>query len=769
MPVAKVMRYHGEPAILIDGVPYPPMTITTRLSDPAYIRALGQSGIKIFYVIADMRWNRPGDPFFKPAKPSWAWFARPDMAVDGLTETLRDIQFLMENVPDAYVMLRLNVSPPVSWINDHPQEQVLYSDGSHQPVVLTNASRYVPVEGMHSLCSEGWWEAADEAIREYFDEVTKSPYFDRVIGFFLCAGGTSEWYYPTPLVKKNGAYGDFSEPFRRAYENYLRRKYRTEENLRRAWKKPDASFERPLIPTVEERAYVEKVNDLILSAFRNWEYGTRGGSEELDVKSPVNVGSFLNVNDYRHVADFYDAWHDGTAQTIIHFASTLKKRFPTLLVGAFYGAYGCTGYFDGSTTTGTLEIMNSGLADFLAAPGTYNNREPGGIVAQREMQDSFRLRGQMFIAEDDSRTHVCQPWQMREACQLYSVEDTLATLKRDFARDLCEDIQAWWFDMGGAWYDDPKIIALFRRQQEIARAAYEMDRTKKNDIALLFDEQSIHCISFQHNRMVTDLFRTSDLGRIGAPVDYYFHDDMARGDMPDYRLYVMLNVYCLTDGEREAIHQKAKRNHATVLWLYAPGFINEDAGQPMDVSHIEKTVGMKVRQENAPFYPYFFADIEGVHPRKRYGYIDRDVHSNVWVSPTELQVPFVNPRFSVADETAQVLGRYCSDQSAAMAQKEMDGWLSVYCATPTLSRDIIAAVARQAGCHLFTDGDDVLYANENFVALHASSDGKKTIRFKRRCSPFDVYEQRYAGHDTDQIEVDMKLGETKMWCVNGEC
>lgn len=55
----------------------------------------------------------------------------------------------------------------------------------------------------------------------------------------------------------------------------------------------------------------------------------------------------------------------------------------------------------------------------LAAPGIYNNREPGGCVAQREMQDSFRLRGQMFVAEEDSRTHLEDSFTgMRWGCMM---------------------------------------------------------------------------------------------------------------------------------------------------------------------------------------------------------------------------------------------------------------------------------------------------------------------------------------------------------------
>ena len=777
MPIARVGKYHGEPSILIDGVPYPPMTITvatpgaTSLTSkrrpfsaiPDYLHRLGEAGLRIFYVTTSTQWNQPGDP------------ARG--IPDDLEQAMRDIDVLMEAVPDAWVILRLNVSPPVSWIHEHPEELVRFSDGKTRPLFCTSVSREVPIEGMFSLCSEAWRRDADKALAEYFDALEKSRHFSRVIGFFLCSGGTSEWYYPQGLVNEDGSYGDFSEPFRRQFGSFLRTKYGTEEALRRAWGKPDASFEHPAIPLPEEREFVYKADEKIINALRNWENQPRaiGMKIDMDAREDANLGVFLNVNRYAHVADFFDAWHEGTAESIVHFAGTLKARYPDLLVGAFYGSYGCTDYFDGSTASATLTIMNSGKVDFLAAPGVYNNREPGGIVAQREMQDSFRLRGQMYVCEDDSRTHLCEPWMQRDAMALYSVEDSINTLKRDFARDICEDVQGWWFDMGNGWYDDPRILALFSRQKEIADFAYARpDRAKHNEIALIYDAESIHRVSAAASRLVTDFYRTSDLGRIGAPVDYYFHDDMARPDMPDYKLYIMLNVYCLTEAEREAIFQKARRNHAVVLWLYAPGFIDSGRERPMDVENIERTVGMHVRLIDRTFFPHFRVDPKShpalalASPSRRYGIIDRDVHSNIWIGASALSPAFVNPGFCVDDPQATVLGRYCHSGECAMALTEKDGFTSIYCAAQVLRSDLIASLAAYAGCHLYSHSDDVLYANRHFVAVHAQDDGRRTIYFPGPCSPFEVYERRYYGHGVTKIEVDMTLGETKMWSLSGE-
>lgn len=255
-------------------------------------------------------------------------------------------------------------------------------------------------------------------------------------------------------------------------------------------------------------------------------------------------------------------------------------------------------------------------------------------------------------------------------------------------------------------------------------------------------------------------------------MDWYFHDDLARADMPDYKMYVMLNCYYLTDAERRAIFDKARKNGATVVWLYAPGYICPDADPVTDAKNISETVGMNVCMEAKTAFPYFKVDtshpaMSFASPTRRYGHIDRDVHSNIWISPTVLPPAYVNPLFYIDDPVAEVLGRYCSDGKAALAVSYRHGFPSVYCAAKVLRSELLASLAKWSGCHIYTTSDDVLFANENFVSINASCDGKRIIRFKRPCSPYEVYERRYYGHNVTEIEVKLSLGETKMWSLAG--
>ena len=63
------------------------------------------------------------------------------------------------------------------------------------------------------------------------------------------------------------------------------------------------------------------------------------------------------------------------------------------------------------------------------------------------------------------------------------------------------------------------------------------------------------------------------------------------------------------------------------------------------------------------------------------------------------------------------------------------------------------------------DSDDVLFQNKNYIVVHASSTGKKTVKLPRYCNPYEVYEEKYYGENVKEISFDVKLGETKMFML----
>jgi len=561
----------------------------------------------------------------------------------------------------------------------------------------------------------------------------------------------------------------------------LRRKYGTDEALRKAWNRNDVSFDNPPVPPLEERRHID-ADKKILDALLNHECASRMVGKTLD-GNPVtdtNLGVFLNPDNAQDCADYFNAWHRGIADAIIRLAKAVRKHYgKTKLVGAFYGSYGCTAYYSLGTAGAVVPILECGAVDFLAAPGNYDNREPGGDVSQREMQDSFRLHNMMFIVEEDARTYLVEDFY-RDSMEQYTVKDSLRTLKREFGRNICQDMQAWWFDMAGGngpgWYDDAEILSLFRRQQEIAKYAYSIPRNKKCEIACIFDQESLHYVSELTNTQMLDHYRTSDFNHIGAGMDYYFHNDLLHPDMPDYKMYLIVNAFALTKEERKAMKTKFAKNGAVAVFLYAPGFIMPDAdGKRMSVENIEDLIGMRVNlfsETHSPRYELLIDGHENIlslaDPDANYGVPDRMVHSNVWLGNSGT-APFMNPGFYIDDDSAEILGRYRIDGKPALAvKKQPAGWISVYSAPKYLRCDLIASFAKYAGCHIYSADDDCIYAGAGFVTLHAAYTGKHTLRFPTTCSPYEVYEKRFYGENITELEVFLHRGETRMFSLTGD-
>lgn len=754
MAIAEVLTKNGYPVLTVDGEPLAPMAITVISNvDREYLRRLGESGIKLFYVLCSMPWTDP-------------------QAMEKLIERT---DALLDAVPDAYIILRVTLHPSPQWIEANPDQMVTYDNGSGKPLEKISSfyNNGRGMAAMYSLASQKWRDEAGAGLVEFIGLVNQQSFSSRVIGYFLGAGGTSEWYYPHGSVDRpQERCADFSEAFRLNFSSVLREKYATEEALRQAWGMDDIGFDNAPIPDLSSRRF-------------SWiDEETQNGCVSLPSADDTNVGSFLNLDRYQSVADFYRAWHYGTADSIIHFARIVKEQTANqCIAGAFFG--GSRSYVESGNSAGVSRVIDSGVVDFLSCPCHYESRKPGGTNVQRQMQDSMRLRGMIFVSEEDTRTHLADE-RNRVSMGVHTLADTLTKMKRDFARNICEDTHAWWFDMAGIskkeqgpWYDHPEILALIRRQQQVAQMAYTCDRRKPAQIAFIYDEESMYHVSQNTSEDLIKTFRMMESLRIGVPVDYYNHNDLANPDMPDYKLYVFVNVFNLTEPQRQTVATKVKRNGSVVLWMYAQGFICPDRTPKLSREYISELVEMDMQVDNAACDPRFKL-VEPLDPLlnkartdRIQGYFDRPFISGGMAgnaqgtTPTTLLSPLFYPDQS--DTGITVLGRYVDNDKPALVARRFDDWTSVYCGTKTIGSDVLRSLASAAGCHVYCDSDDQLYANNRFVAIHAARAGRKHIHFPVACDPYEVYKMQSYGQGVTIIEVDMAEDETLMFHLHGPC
>lgn len=79
----------------------------------------------------------------------------------------------------------------------------------------------------------------------------------------------------------------------------------------------------------------------------------------------------------------------------------------------------------------------------------------------------------------------------------------------------------------------------------------------------------------------------------GAGFDTYLLSDLDR--MPEYKCYVFLNPLRLTDAHRKTIETKLKKNGKTLVWIHAPGILDETGIQPRRVAEITG-ISMKIEE-----------------------------------------------------------------------------------------------------------------------------------------------------------------------------
>ena len=741
---AEVRMVNGRGTLFVDGCSVTPMahTASWRLTQ-RLAKQLAEAGIEVYFLWIDCGWHSKGIK-------SWP-------------EVEQEAKLILEANPNAYIVLRTACHPDYAWLDENPDELEAFEDGrtDHFQNAFVNyfGEDIWEVSGhnrMVCLASRKYAEKASEHIRGLIDFVESSDFGHRVIGYFLVGGGTGEWYYPMAFDLYKHCIG-YSPAFKLAYSLFLRKKYGTEENLRCAWQDDNASFDNPHIPSREERK---------LSVC---EYPHEGR-----VFSKGDWGNFLDPQTSQCQADFYEARTAGTAVTIEYLCKTIKEKTNNrVLAGAFWGNMGCT-YYHQNSVTGMKFLNQSPYIDFLSSPSNYEDRVPGGGAGFRSAVDSIHYRGKLWFNESDSTTSLASDFYLKDFGDI-NLQESLENLKRDFAHVLCDDVQAFWFDMQDGkyrFYDAPEIMALFKKQQALAKEHYD-DRRKVSEIAVIYDQESQWYVDQETTKDLTWWNRIFNVPRIGAPCDHIYHEDLNLETLPDYKMYIFMNCFHLDESERSRISTAVKSKGKTVMWVYAAGLINPDAPKQMSVENMQDLTGFIFDADEGPREPTFrIFDTSnelttGLSPHLLYGRFERPLLGFFNWKRGEIQVihpSLTSPLIYVNDTQAIILGRFITNNQPAYVVKDFDEWRSVYIGAKVLNPSIIRAVARAAGVHIYLDTDDVLYANDRFVAVQAAKEDTKRICLPRTVQQItDAYTNEVLAGNTDEFEIKISNGETRMF------
>ena len=240
-------------------------------------------------------------------------------------------------------------------------------------------------------------------------------------------------------------------------------------------------------------------------------------------------------------------------------------------------------------------------------------------------------------------------------------------------------------------------------------------------------------------------------------------DDLADGLVPEYKIYIFLATTNITEEEREAVRALQKDGNILV-WQFTDGIAN---GEKTELALMEEIIGMDLsivstkRKQIATSIVFDNSHwlTKGMNEGQPYGVESYDTMS---------------PVIAVTDKTVTPLAYHSTTSSSdgtpagqvSLAVKGMDGWTSVYSAVPNMPQVMFRNMLKKVGGHIYTDsGSDVIYANNNYVALHSIFAGERTVELPGNYTVYDVFNRKIISTNTDSFTVTLSGKETRLFRI----
>ena len=532
---SEVREHNGMPALYVNGALTSQVLAAPYRPGTADFSDFRQAGIVIFDIYLRFPWTAP----------ETYDFSRDDQIMDEY----------LKLAPDALFLPRILLSPGAWWCKEFPNDFTMRDDGS--PAGMFGG----PQPCYPSLSSEKYRELSRKAVTAFINHV-EGKYANNIVGYQVGNGFGGEWLMFNSFweIRPGGTpptkFGveDYSPVAVAGFRQWLRKKYGSQEALRRAWGDAHAAFETATPPNERER------------------YST-------------TRGIFFDPGVSSRVPDFFSFFSDTVADALIENARWVKELTGRKkIVGAFYGYLWCNFPNLSVNHTGHLglaKVLRSPDVDFIASPYTYDNKQIGGPDNSQTLPEAVALHGKLYFNEVDTETHLHQR-QWRWGNSLHNpttFAETAGLLTRDYAYALTKGFGMWWTDLHGGTYHDDQIIQLVKKLKQLDEKSLELDRRPSSEIAVVLDEETFkYCGDGEpiFNATLTAQ-KQWELAFMGAPWDAQLLSDMGNPKLRDYKMYVFLNTWHVTPAERDAIHARLKRNGATAVWVYAPGFIGDRA------------------------------------------------------------------------------------------------------------------------------------------------------------------------------------------------
>ena len=669
------------------------------------IPAMAKNGINLCWVPLFLKWSGTGEYDF--------------------TDFDRRVRKVLElydantpaGMPKAYVGIRLQaaVFHPQWYIDEH-------LDANGDPTNLIEfRNPWGRADGGDNTTAispgdEFWDTHALDCLKTIVAHVRSSDYAHRVFGWLPCAFNTNEWFIRTFVP---GAVCDFSQPSQQAFKSYLE-----QQGI--------SCFGQP-VPS------------------------------PLACQTP-GCGEFLTADGEGGIVEEFSKWlNNRMANIILNFAGTIKALYKDSpkIVGFFYGYSTELSFFQNLSQSGHLglrKIIDSNLIDFLCSPCQYRFRRDEGVFTYNmtlgPFADSGALRGKLVFAEDDHFPVFART--TNTDCSTRDKWHDEMFFRRNFAQVMASGQQMWWYSLGASWFKEPYRNEIIGSLHRVGLEALQADRSPVGEVAVVVDERSVQTMRlnapFQSRLILESL---AGFSPTGAPVECHeLNSFLDYADHSRYKVVVFLNLFLTDQAIRDKV-DKLKSDNRTLMFFFAPGLLEGDTpDRKFSLETAGHLVGMNLFEVKDDMPLSIWMDPDRVDLMA-----DEDIRFG-WLNP---EIP-VKPIIGISDPDATALGFLHTD-IPGFALKRHTGWTSIFSAVPNLPSRVLKSLLKNAGVHLYTDSEDVIYANRSMIAYVACSRGEKELIMRNAERLEDVISGEQIQLENGRCRMFMKRHETRIFRI----
>jgi hypothetical protein len=439
---------------------------------------------------------------------------------------------------------------------------------------------------------------------------------------------------------------------------------------------------------------------------------------------PADTGSLRAAYYNRYISE------QNVAAIIRILAKAKQVTGNRLLTSVFYGyLYGLRVEQATSGHAALSTLLTSPSIDIVAGPYSYAySRALGSPFSAQGPTDSPKLANKLWFDEDDTRTHLAGGIAFQTVTNLW---DSIRILRRNLLTAGLHDRGSWFLDLvGTGWFGRPDRASdsdsLWANLVSAFMAIHKIQLNAPNrfdaQVAVFTDDVSSAYVAGlspagdNSFALTTDLATNliDSLSRLGTPVKQYLLSDLLRSnlDLSAVKLAVFSNAWNVSSSVRAAIDAKLKTPGRTLLFVYAAGYLNQDA--PASVASMASLTGISVALgAGTPALSESF-NVTG---------------ATVLGGPDYPLTPW----FRITDAAATALGTYRFAGGTSLARKAIavtgGSYTSVVAAAPSLPLDVLRKLSEDAGVFHFTAKGDIVEAAGNMMFVHAATTGFKTINF----------------------------------------